>query len=570
MKKIRGGLSILIVLALILSSFVVSAASSTGKISYTLTPDFANNKVTISGEIPETAAGAEVGIIVLKSGQEIEAVSEAPTKEAIVYFGQMKTKKAFSFTMEYFESNKDSYFQIYSDGCQKESGNISLIIATDFSEAAADINNMAKNIDIEDNVTPKIYTDTEFADYVKQNDYKVGFDYDITSIEGYTNDMYVSALSKARAEIVKTPITDESQQDVVAKVRSLFVAEALNQGIINSIRPYTNDLSAVCMDSSMKTLFNKVVINDLTDNYFVGKIKSKNINGLDSFKTQLQTALIFTSVRYGDGPANAVTALTNYGSLAGITSVVEARCRGILGQDFATLPLLKDAYDAVVLNPGGGGATGGGGGGTTGNKSSNDNAIFPGNYQDAQVSGRNPIEVSFDDMGDYKWASVAVIALADKGIISGKGNGLFAPGDPILREEFVKMIVELLGLGDEKAETSAFVDVTKDDWFYHYVNVANKYGLCKGVGNGKFGTGAQLSRQDMCVILSNALKLKQTENIELPFEDLEQISDYAIEAVGALYKLGVVNGVSETHFDPRGIANRAQAAKVIYGVLDYL
>ena len=38
----------------------------------------------------------------------------------------------------------------------------------------------------------------------------------------------------------------------------------------------------------------------------------------------------------------------------------------------------------------------------------------------------------------------------------------------------------------------------------------------------------------------------------------------------ALCALGAVNGVSETEFQPKGSATRAEAAKVVYSVLEYL
>ena len=47
------------------------------------------------------------------------------------------------------------------------------------------------------------------------------------------------------------------------------------------------------------------------------------------------------------------------------------------------------------------------------------------------------------------------------------------------------------------------------------------------------------------------------------------IADYAKDAVSALCAMGIVNGVSDTQFDPLGTATRAQAAKVVYGFLRY-
>lgn len=53
----------------------------------------------------------------------------------------------------------------------------------------------------------------------------------------------------------------------------------------------------------------------------------------------------------------------------------------------------------------------------------------------------------------------------------------------------------------------------------------------------------------------------------MPFDDTGDISDYAVDAVKALYAEKIVSGMSETEFMPHGKATRAQAAKIIYGIL---
>ena len=53
----------------------------------------------------------------------------------------------------------------------------------------------------------------------------------------------------------------------------------------------------------------------------------------------------------------------------------------------------------------------------------------------------------------------------------------------------------------------------------------------------------------------------------LTFEDKGQISDYALESVEALYRAGIVNGISDKEFNPKGTATRAMAAQMIYQLL---
>ena len=82
-----------------------------------------------------------------------------------------------------------------------------------------------------------------------------------------------------------------------------------------------------------------------------------------------------------------------------------------------------------------------------------------------------------------------------------------------------------------------------------------------------FGTGRNITRQDMAVMTYNALKPKNTE-AEYEFADNDDISDYAIQSVFELAALNVINGFDDNSFRPRQTATRAQAAKIICSVLD--
>ena len=52
------------------------------------------------------------------------------------------------------------------------------------------------------------------------------------------------------------------------------------------------------------------------------------------------------------------------------------------------------------------------------------------------------------------------------------------------------------------------------------------------------------------------------------FADENEISDYAKEAVNALYNNGLINGIDGSRFAPANHATRAEAAKIIYNLLN--
>lgn len=179
----------------------------------------------------------------------------------------------------------------------------------------------------------------------------------------------------------------------------------------------------------------------------------------------------------------------------------------------------------------------------------------------------------FDDLDSVSWAVQAINALADKGIIKGKGERLFAPADDITRAEFATIIVNAFGILDENAECNALSDVSAGDWYYKYIASAYNNQIISGYNDGKFGVNDKITRQDMAVIIYRAMNslgisIEESEE-EIEFADSDLISDYAKEAVKQLQKADIINGVGNAEFAPLMTATRAQAAQMIYNTQEY-
>lgn len=171
----------------------------------------------------------------------------------------------------------------------------------------------------------------------------------------------------------------------------------------------------------------------------------------------------------------------------------------------------------------------------------------------------------FNDIDSVLWASDAIEYLYEKGIINGKASGVFAPNDEVTRAEFIKMVVEALGL-DKSDVDMPFGDVAADSWYASYVKAAYKAGVVNGDDNGFFNPEATITREDMVTILYRAMG-ENSEDAELNFTDEETISDYAKEAVAHFAKAGIVNGMGDGRFGARESATRAQTAVIIYRII---
>lgn len=108
----------------------------------------------------------------------------------------------------------------------------------------------------------------------------------------------------------------------------------------------------------------------------------------------------------------------------------------------------------------------------------------------------------FDDANG--WGGEYIESLYNRGIINGKAERTFAPEDNIKREEFVKLVVELFDIKDDKYYAN-FADIDHNEWYYPYVAIAYKNGIISGIGGNLFGTGQNISRQDICKILHNVI-----------------------------------------------------------------
>ena len=197
--------------------------------------------------------------------------------------------------------------------------------------------------------------------------------------------------------------------------------------------------------------------------------------------------------------------------------------------------------------------------------------IIPGDTSGSEVlpSTEDIIKPVYNDMANASWAETAVNALTEKGVIAGDGNGNFRPNDTIKREEFAKMLVVAINALDENAK-SPFTDMDKDAWYYKYVSSAYELGIVSGVSETKFGIGRNITRQEMAVMIMQALKNYkdiQDEREDVGFSDEADIDEWAKEAVSKLYRAGIMSGSGDGNFAPKNVATRAQAAVVVYNLI---
>lgn len=241
------------------------------------------------------------------------------------------------------------------------------------------------------------------------------------------------------------------------------------------------------------------------------------------------------------------------------------------GSKYTTISELKQVFnDAVTEAPkkkqnnngggGGGGSYSGGNGSGIGVPK-----VTVGNENAAPIG----TVVVFDDLESVSWAKDAILALHEKKIVSGVGNKKFDPQGLVTREQFATMLMNAFQKLDSSA-TCNFSDVVPGAWYEKYIASAVAEGIVFGQSDAYFGIGQQISREDMAVMAFRAAQkyagITEATSEEM-FADETDIAAYSKAAVYTLRANGVINGKENNQFQPKNHATRAEAARIIYSLI---
>ncbi len=185
------------------------------------------------------------------------------------------------------------------------------------------------------------------------------------------------------------------------------------------------------------------------------------------------------------------------------------------------------------------------------------------------IGGVNAVK-TFTDLTGYEWAKKQIEALASTGVINGTSETTFGPGMNITRADFICMLVRALKLNE--AIDGNFNDIPSSAYYYESVGIAKKLGIAMGKGDNLFMPEENISRQDMMVIISRAMKISGKQLVESAsdlsgFNDSSRVADYAVNAAAQLIKAGIIMG-NNGNINPEGTATRAETAVIMYRILN--
>lgn len=182
---------------------------------------------------------------------------------------------------------------------------------------------------------------------------------------------------------------------------------------------------------------------------------------------------------------------------------------------------------------------------------------------------------SFSDVPSSFWAYDAIMDMVDRGMFAGtstpvNGVGTFSPNSVMTRAQFIVVLTRYL-YGEQLMSMQS---APNDTWYANNYRVALEKGLLLPEELERGNLQEACTRQEMAMMLTRAAKLARGETAKNLVHE-SRIADYAIideyyrDYVVQAYSLGMITGTdSKGTFSPLGVLNRAQAATVIYRLVE--
>lgn len=163
------------------------------------------------------------------------------------------------------------------------------------------------------------------------------------------------------------------------------------------------------------------------------------------------------------------------------------------------------------------------------------------------------------------WYEADIRELDKRGIMVGDGKGSYWPERLVTRGEFANLVSRSLQLPEGK---SNFKDLsTAHPSLVDGINRAASAGIISGRGNDIFAPNDTIKRDEAVIMIDRALQFKNIKGNLVPLPFTDQNLAYDKQAVQRVYGLGIVKGNENNEFMPKGSATRGESAAFINRML---
>lgn len=201
-----------------------------------------------------------------------------------------------------------------------------------------------------------------------------------------------------------------------------------------------------------------------------------------------------------------------------------------------------------------------------------ENTLLPANTKPGLSTDilSNARKYVFSDVPANYWASKAITAVTQAGIMSGYQDGTFHPDAYLTREQAASLFSTLAGDTPTVVLSNRFKDITSDRWSSIAIASASEKNIMSGYGDNTFKPEKYMSRQEFAVVADNYLHYlgyntpDPTDLDGIHYGDQKYIASWAQQPVRELAYLGFVNYTRNGLFNPEKYITRAEAAEITY------
>ncbi len=176
--------------------------------------------------------------------------------------------------------------------------------------------------------------------------------------------------------------------------------------------------------------------------------------------------------------------------------------------------------------------------------------------------GTAQASIIFKDVPTGHWSYKAILDLTSKNIVSGYGNGIFGFGDDVTREQVARLMYLQLKPESKENYNNPYNDINDHSTnFKKEILALTKMGIFAGDEKGNFRPKASLTREEMAQVLTNAYKL--VAKSEHTFVDVDRKS-WSNKAISAVQSNKIAAGTGDNMFSPKMNVTREQYVQFLY------
>ena len=168
----------------------------------------------------------------------------------------------------------------------------------------------------------------------------------------------------------------------------------------------------------------------------------------------------------------------------------------------------------------------------------------------------------YPDLDSSAWYHDYTDYVIENGLMIGYEDGTFRPGDKLNRAMLLQILYNLEGRPAVTGKVS-YTDTKDNTWYADAIVWGTENSIINGYGNGQFGPGDPVTREQMATILYRYSAMKGyslTEGNYNHFSDKDTVSGYAQAAMRWAVGNGLLSGMGDGTLCPQNHTLRAEFA----------